>query len=565
MNRKSAYTITRFLTAGCVFFVLAAAPVSGQNLPRVGVAPLFNTSEDPTTDVLAITVARTIGINLELLGTYVVERIAEPFRDPTPAELDAYAARNRLDNIVYGSIDKPDARTTEFALALFDRREGSIIYSDTWTITSVFEVFDTADLVVDTMLDQFSDEPLALGQLAFANTGTAGDYRVYVNDTYAGNNLDRIRLLAGAHQVRVEQTRMFGRYVVADDRIIVPENDTGTLEFTIPDLTEAESERLSAFPVTVYTATRTNKKDVDARAIVEEYVAITRDLEAATYSEAITERQPEITRAFERFAAWFSDPITVEVEVEPRGPGREVASFRSRSVLFRYNRPIWDRIEFEPEEEEEEPEPFLGSGHLFGVYAGALVTRYWGDEFEDFRDFYEFDDDDLKISMEAGVSYTFLKRPRPEQRPRFFLGTRVALSYAMRRLEGNSDNPETGPGGERKTLEFEQNTLDVPVELLIGAGGPRFAGFLGVGLGASFPTGGPEWYFDGDRLDDPQDDDPISFFYRLSANSLIQLTPRLTGQITLSMQNEIQPGLYPDFEMIYESFGLSAGIAYHRR
>ncbi len=337
-------------TLAVILAILSVTTVSAQAQPRVAVAPLLNTSDDPGSDALAATVSRAIGVNLDLLGGYEVQRLGQPLLNTTPAALDTLAERGRYDNVVFGTIARPDARTTVFRVALYDRGEGAVTYDNSWTITSIFEVFDTADLVVEAMLDQFSEERIAFGQLAISNTGTRGEYHVYVNDNLLGDNLTQSRILAGTHSVRVEQTRMFGRYVVMEERVRIPDGGSGRLEFAIPELTDQEEERLTAFRSRLTTATGTDKQRVDFRTIVSDYIGIARDLEEADYSAAIPRYQREIEEEFNEFVAWYSEPTVVveEVEVErgpdgetrPVGPGRPVAAPGSGGVLFRYSQPI---------------------------------------------------------------------------------------------------------------------------------------------------------------------------------------------------------------------------------
>lgn len=561
MKKKSSCTFIRLVFLSVVFCTVAAMSAVAQNLPRVGVAPLFSTTEDVRTDVLAFTISQTIRVNLDLLGGYEIQWIPVALRDRTPADLDASASRNRLDNIVFGSISQPDERTTQFEVALYDRREGAIIYDNAWRITSVFDVFNTADRVVEAMLGQFSDEPLDLGWLAINNTGTSGDYRVYVNDTFLGTDLTRIRILSGSHLVRVEQTRMFGRYVVSEDRVRVPENGTGRLEIAIPAATQQESRRLAAFPARVREEIGNEKGEIDVPGVVNEYIGIVRDLEEATYSASLGERLPEITAAFNEFVEWFAEPIVVEVEVEPTGPGRPVASRDSGSVLFRFSEPIERPVAVEAEEERG---PFLGTGRLIGVYAGGTYTRYGGSDYHDlFEDELDFEQERW-MNADAGVSFTYLRQARPDTAPWWMWGTRIALGFAAKTVDGRALEPFIDEDGERGDLEFVARALELPVELLVGGGGDRYAGYLGFGGGASILLGEPDLVYEGNTLGGSPDVSPVTPFFRLSAGSLVALTSHWTGQIDLYLHNQLS-SLFPDFEMRYQSVGLSVGVAYHIR
>lgn len=343
----------RFVLPLVAVFVLSGLiPIAAQSLPRVGIAPLQNNSDDPNSDTLAAEISQTINVNLGILGGYEVEKIARPIRDTSPASLDSFAARNGYDDVVFGTISKPDDRTTAFRVAMFDRAEGAIVYDNNWEITSVFEIFDTADLIVEAMLGQFSDERLAFGRLTIRNTGAGGSYRVYVNDTILGEDLTQTRILAGTHAIRVEQDRMFGRYVVAEERVTVPEDGRGQMEIVIPALTEREAERIQSFEERISVESDDDKDDFPFQEIISDYIGLSQDLEDATYSEAVGERRTTVEERFNEFVAWYSEPTVIEREVEVQrnaegelervGPGRPVAEPGSGGILFRFSQPISD-------------------------------------------------------------------------------------------------------------------------------------------------------------------------------------------------------------------------------
>jgi hypothetical protein len=333
-----------------MLLAIPALALTAQSLPRVGITPLLNTSDDATSDTLATEISQTIRVNLDLLGGYDVEQLSDPVRTTSPAELDAFATRNRYENVIFGSISQPDPRTTEFRVAMFDRGEGAIVYDNTWTITSVFEIFDVADRIVEVMLDQFSDERLAFGRLAISNLGSPGDYRVYVNDNLLGENLTQTRMLAGTHQIRVEQRRMFGPFVVAEERVTIPEDGDGRLQIVIPDFTEQEAARIRRFEERIVIQDSRAKEDYRFTRIIDEYLQLSQELENASYSEAVSQRKAEVEAGFSEFVAWYSEPTIIEREVEVErgedgdlrrvGPGRPVAEPGSGGVLFRFSRPM---------------------------------------------------------------------------------------------------------------------------------------------------------------------------------------------------------------------------------
>jgi hypothetical protein len=316
--------------------------VAAQTLPRVGIVPFASQIEDSASEALGSEIANAIDINIRIAGSHEVARVSQPLRAPTLAELDSLAARNRFDSIIFGSVDKPNPRQTVFTVALFDRAQGAVVFQNQWTIRSVLETFDTADAIVGAMVSELSDRRMAFGQLALINTGTQGSYRLYINGVFAGDNISRLRLLSGTHRVRVEQERMFGRLVVSESTVMVPEDGTGTLQFTIPGMTEQEARRIDGFLASVE-RTGPEKAEFDFAEIVSEYVALVVALDHAPYSAEMAERREQLCAEFAGFVSWFGQQRATDAT-----PGERLATQTRRPtagpengvVLFRYSRPL---------------------------------------------------------------------------------------------------------------------------------------------------------------------------------------------------------------------------------
>lgn len=299
----------RYPTVLVVLVVLVAISsqvILAQEAPRVGVTPLVQNTDDPNTEALADEISWALSANIGLLGTHDVQLMDEPITSPSSSRLNRYAVQERLDNVIYGSISKPDSQTTEFVVAMYDRGEGEVVYENSWRINSIFEIFDTVDLIVESMLEQFADERLAFGRIVIRNTGTDGEYRVYLNDQLLGNDLTQSRIIAGTHQIRIDQDRMFGVYTVIDQDITVSEGGSTTVTIEIPIVTDEESERIDAFNERISFTEASDRGEYDFPSIIDQYVALKQDIEFATYSAALQSRRRQLEIDFNQFVTWFS-------------------------------------------------------------------------------------------------------------------------------------------------------------------------------------------------------------------------------------------------------------------
>jgi hypothetical protein len=145
---------------------------------------------------------------------------------------------------------------------------------------------------------------------------------------------------------------MFGPYVLTEERVTIPEDGRGELQIAIPDFTDQEAARIRRFEERIVIQNTRAKEDYRFTQIIDEYLQLSRDLENAAYSEAVSERKSEVESEFNEFVAWYSEPTVIEREVEVErgedgelrrvGPGRPVAEPGSGGVLFRFSQPISD-------------------------------------------------------------------------------------------------------------------------------------------------------------------------------------------------------------------------------
>jgi TolB-like protein len=223
-------------------------PVFSQDdslLSRIAIAPFSNKSADPTLDAVSQTVTDTIALTLKLLGRFTVSEVDAPGAAQDAESAASLAESHKLDSVVFGSVNRDPSGAFVLAAQLFDRRSGTFTITQTATAASALDVFGAADGLVKGFLEALSGSHIGFGSVALENSGEPGSYEVYVDGAIAGQNLTSIpKVLNGHHLVTVTQKRLLGEFEVARLDTAIAEDDTVTLRFSIPYLTDPEKAKL---------------------------------------------------------------------------------------------------------------------------------------------------------------------------------------------------------------------------------------------------------------------------------------------------------------------------------
>ncbi|MEI6874708.1 MAG: hypothetical protein WCL50_06220 [Spirochaetota bacterium] len=212
---------------------------------RIAVAPLVNESDDPSLELVGHAVTDTIGLTLRLMGTW---RVEQPEGLEVVGDLEsakAFAASSKIDSLVLGSVNRDDAEALIFTVRLFDRQRGDFKITRSAKADSILDVFDAADSLTKGFLEELSGMHIGFGAVEIANSGERGEYEVRVDGSAAGRNLTAVpKVLNGHHVVTIVQNRLFGELELARLDTTIVEDETATLRFAVPYLTDAERAKI---------------------------------------------------------------------------------------------------------------------------------------------------------------------------------------------------------------------------------------------------------------------------------------------------------------------------------
>ncbi len=220
--------------------------------PRVGIIPMINTEKDEQYDPICETIDDTVILNIDLLRRYMVsktERI-DPFRDPQI--LKKYSEENRLDNLVFGKLFLNKRGEIVFQMSVYDKIKDRITVTTEEKAKNIFEVFDTANRLVTSVVSEFSKMHIGYGDIDLENLGEHGYFSVFMDNEYIGENIYEIKqILNGSRTIEVHQDRMFGHELIYSEDIWVYEDTVSKASFAIPYLLEKEQAELERLEGTI--------------------------------------------------------------------------------------------------------------------------------------------------------------------------------------------------------------------------------------------------------------------------------------------------------------------------
>ncbi|TVR51164.1 MAG: hypothetical protein EA426_20200 [Spirochaetaceae bacterium] len=267
--------------------------------PRVAILPVRNETGEPAYDAIMRTMGDTISLVLRLLGEYQVVEYGVGRAEALVPRYDVeslvpFAEGERVEDVVFGTADRDEFGRLRFTLSLFDSSAGEITVTQSETAFTIFDVFDVADEIVAAMLAEFSDIRIAYGSIELVRSGVAGRYTVYLNDTRI-NNPERTlqRILNGEYTLSIVQDRLSGETTVFAQDVLVLENRTTTVEFTIPEASDEEHALLAEIAEPLIAATREGGELEESLTAIAEFQRTTI---GADYDAALASRRDEIVR-----------------------------------------------------------------------------------------------------------------------------------------------------------------------------------------------------------------------------------------------------------------------------
>ncbi|MEW5816980.1 MAG: hypothetical protein AB1798_16495 [Spirochaetota bacterium] len=264
---------------------------------RVAVFLPENSIMESQPDVISAAISDTIKLTLRLLGKYSVAELSDRPESFSLKDLADYAEDHRLDNIIFGAASKREDGILVFNLSVYDRLKNTVTFSKTETAVSLVDTFDAADKLVAGLLEAFSKTHVGWGTVTLNNKGDKGTYEIVIDGQSVGRGRQSLEnILIGTRRIEVKQKRPFGELVLADEQVIFDENQTVSVDFSIPPLTKMEESGFKA----IEQALQQNWDSQDKGQVEQQFALAFLLLKRSEASQSLTELKDKYTR-------WLSD------------------------------------------------------------------------------------------------------------------------------------------------------------------------------------------------------------------------------------------------------------------
>ena len=274
------------LLSGIPFSPSLAAQVVVET-PRVTVLPVENATGRGQYEGAAVTVTDTISLTLELIGEYELVSLAGGRLPATvdPESVGEFAATEEIDNVIFGEIRLGSAGEIVFDMSLYDRGAGEVTFREQWVAERLLDLFSTTDILVQEFVSNFSGIRIGFGSLQFSPGRPGEGYRVFVDDTLAGRNVEELaQILIGERTVEVRQEGFTGEAVILEEEVTVEEGSRITFNLEFLDVIESDRNYVA-----------------DLRGAIEQNLPHPRDLELVRTSmeelDAFFKEYPEVLQA----------------------------------------------------------------------------------------------------------------------------------------------------------------------------------------------------------------------------------------------------------------------------
>lgn len=230
-----------------IFILFPMAPFAEDKVPkpRVSVIPFVYSTEYPEYQIICETVVDTIELTLKLMGRYdvVPPEAINPYEDE--GAVADFAVDKKLDNIIYGEAYPGVEGGIVFEASVYDGQSGQISLTERSMAESIFDIFDSADALVISLMTSFSGMHIGFGSIDFKNHGLPGDYTVCIDGELTGENIKTLdKVLNGVRVIDVKQKRAFGEEVIFSTDLTVIEDEQYSVTFSIPTISPKEQRAL---------------------------------------------------------------------------------------------------------------------------------------------------------------------------------------------------------------------------------------------------------------------------------------------------------------------------------
>ena len=238
------------------FFILLIMHIpsvsSQENIlkPRIAVKKL--TVGDPDNIQLQVISERITG-STELVLKFMNEYEFDISSDISSIEITDssmldYCNTNNIDNIVYGKTYIGSDNSFVIEMSVFSREKEQTALTRIGRAETALDVFDAADRLTASIIEEFSGVHIAFGEISFKNIGAEGSFIPYIDgEAFSENSKTIENLLIGKRTVEIRQNRMLGETSIYTQEVTVSENSITEVLFYIPYLLPAEDKILDGF------------------------------------------------------------------------------------------------------------------------------------------------------------------------------------------------------------------------------------------------------------------------------------------------------------------------------
>ncbi len=291
----------RFITLILLLLIPQFLFSQSETKPRISIFPLENKDKDLQVEVISRNVQKTIELNLKMIDRYIIVDNTVTEYSSDPSWLLKYCEQNNIDDLIFGRSVMRSNSSIFIEMSVFNRKKAAITLTKSETAGTVFEIFGAADKLAVEMMNSFSGMHLGFGELKFINNGDKGRYSVYIDNLFAGENLANFpKVLYGNRSVKITQARMFENSTIYENTVVVTENKTTEVLFSIPGFLEKESS--AVLKEETYIDKNWEKKN-SIKNIDKRFDKLFTLLETVSYSQTAVDKKKEIENKFENWDA----------------------------------------------------------------------------------------------------------------------------------------------------------------------------------------------------------------------------------------------------------------------
>ncbi len=296
------------------FLALLLLPaVSSYGQTAVGVAQL-GSDQDARSAAVAHETTRVIELILNQMDGYYAQRLS------AVKEGQEAVAVGQNDYLIHGNVEKT-GQATRITLRLYGKQSQQEDWQIQRDIESAFELFDVAEQAAVALLENLSGQTLRFAELRFVNNGRPGAYRVLIDGYDAGNDVQRLRVLAGTREIQVVQDRMLAVTSLYSQSANLTEGQQRAVEFSIPLLTPEERSRVLAIEEEIAEKWDDPEQTEQVAQLFSRLDFLLADTAYSTDLVEQKERFAKMRRDFELAAAERGTPVKTEDEAAGEKPG----------------------------------------------------------------------------------------------------------------------------------------------------------------------------------------------------------------------------------------------------